>query len=172
MILLPDGATEPLERLISLLDIEIDLLQQRQRQFDTLNEVLISRDDKGLERLLHEMEQAQHTQSDTDLKLQATRRSLAEALRVKAGELTLSLLIAHLPDSRASALDYRRNQIVLLAEALRKQHLRAVMLLSESARVNQMLLESLFPKSESVTTYSADGSDSWRPDTGLVDTEY
>jgi len=68
-------------------------------------------------------------------------------------------------------LEDRRQQIIVLTSKLRQQHLETCLFLLESSRINRLLLESLFPDSEPVVTYGADGQDQWRPDTGLVDAE-
>ena len=171
MILIPPGAGDLLESLDALLEEEISLLQERRKHLETLSDVLVRRDDESMERLLEEMERAQDRQAQTDLRLRGVREALAESLGTDAREMTLSVLIGELPLPLGEALDRRRKQILLLAGDLRHRHLQATMLLAESARINRMLLESLFPSSESVTTYSTGGADSWRPDTGLVDAE-
>ena len=85
--------------------------------------------------------------------------------------MKLSKLIEQLDDEHRLGVNYRREQIVLLAEQLRRRHVETAMLLMESARVNRMLLESLFPQSEPVNTYGTEGAQSWRPDAGLLDAE-
>ena len=124
-----------------------------------------------LEQLLSEMEETQQIQGDTERKLQALRSALANAIGCNPHRLRLADLMARLDDERRATLDYRRQQIILLVQEVRGQHLRTTMHLLESARINRMLLEGLFPQTESVNTYDMNGSSSWHADGGLVDAE-
>ena len=58
-----------------------------------------------------------------------------------------------------------------LAERLQLAHLRAVVLLGECARINRLLLESLFPASRTPATYSQGGAEPWGSGPGLLDAE-
>ena len=171
-MILPLGLTsEQMERLTSLLGQEEALLSLRRSQLDSLCAAIVDRDDDAVERLLEQVEQAQQLHANTDEKLNALRRELAEQLACPIERVRVSALIDELDSPEREALARQRDRIVELAEALQLQHLRTVMLLSECARINRLLLESLFPKSEGVLTYTASGQDPWQPDAGLFDAE-
>lgn len=163
--------------LLGLLDEEIVLLDLRRRQLEALSEAIVVRDNDRLEGLLEEIERTLEVQTSTDGKLKALRAALAEKMAGPGGvplrgeEVRLSALAQRLEGEQPQALEDRRRQIVQLAGELRTQHLRTAILLTECGRINRMLLEAIFPRSQSVTTYSEGGSSSWRPDTGLVDAE-
>ncbi len=154
--------------LIDLLDEELRLLECRRDQLKRLSAAITDRDDELLEQLLREMEQTIRAQGDTDLRLEALRATLAGALGCSPAELRLSRVVETLDGQQRLALEYRRRRIVLLAEELRREHLQATLVLSESARINRALLEGLFPTSAEITTYARDGAQPWRSDTGLV----
>ena len=165
------AADQLTEELAALLEEEAELLHLRLRQMVRLSDAIVGRGDEDMQPVLDEMEQTQRRQEATDLKLQAVRNAFSSALGERGAALKLSELIDRLPPRQAAALDYRRQQIILLAERLRGQHLQTVVLLAECARVNRRLMEGLFPSGESLTTYGRGGRDAWRPGAGLVDAE-
>ncbi|MCD4823810.1 MAG: flagellar protein FlgN [Phycisphaerae bacterium] len=157
--------------LLSLLDEEIGLLHIRCRQFDSLYDAILHRDNPALETLLEEMANSQQDQAELDTQLEALRIILAKSLECDPKELKLSMLSDNLDQPLATEVEYKRQQIILLAEKLKRKHLDTALLLSESARINRMLLEGLLPNNETVTTYGVGGASPWRDSTGLVDTE-
>ena len=171
MTAIPPHALEMVHELLGLLDEEIRLLRLRADQFDELYEAILRRNDGRMESLLEEMTNAQHQQADVDTKLHSVRSLFAKALGRDADDMRLSVLIGRLDKKRSMDLEYKREQIILLAETLKRKHLRTAILLSECARVNRMLLEGLLPRAESVTTYGTGGAQPWRMGSGLVDTE-
>lgn len=171
MIAATPGVLALVEEMLPVLNEEIALLTLRRAQLETLSKALIENDDKALERLLAEMEETQQIQADTERKLQALRAALANAVGCDPNRLRLASLMERLDDEHRAMLDYRRQRIILLVKAVRAQHLRTTMHLLESARINRMLLEGLFPRTQSVGTYDVHGSSCWHPDGGLVDAE-
>lgn len=157
--------------LLSLLDEEIALLGRRTRQFDDLYEAILHRRNEQMESLLEEMTLAQQQQAELDEKLRAIRTTFARALRRPTREIRLSELISLLEGQPRTRLREKRQQIILLAEQLKRKHLKAAILLGESARINRRLLESLLPQTEAVTTYGTGGAKPWRTSSGLVDAE-
>ena len=168
---LPQGIAGLVEELIRLLDEQIELLDVRCSQLAALSDATTRRDDEALEALLADIESAQQHQTGADTKLQALRNALANAAGWPVEQMRLALLIEHLPDQQSTAVDYRRQQIILLTDRLKRQHMETALILSECARVNRLLLEALFPETRSVTTYGAKGENSWGQDRGLVDVE-
>ncbi len=157
--------------LTALLDDEIELLTTRLGQMDQLSSTIVSRDNDAMEPLLDRMELTQRRQQSTDEQLDRVRRQLASETCVPAEQMRLSRLVDELQPPVAEEISRRRRQLVELSGRLRQSHLQTVLLLAESARVNRLMLATLFPTSQPVTTYGAGGADQWRPDTGLVDTE-
>jgi len=165
----PDRAL--VAELVAVLDEEIALLIKKQSELAALADSIVERDDERLAGLLVEMQQTQQAQSATDVKLDALRNIFAERLLCRPEELKLSRIIESLDEDDRLTVDYRRQQIVVLGEQLRREHLETAILLAESARINRLLLEGLFPQSRPVTTYDIDGQKSWRPGAGLLNTE-
>ncbi|MBN1554471.1 MAG: hypothetical protein JXA11_06980 [Phycisphaerae bacterium] len=157
--------------LLALLDEEITLLGLRAKQFDDLYEAILHRRDERMETLLADMTLAQQRQAVLDDKLQAMRSMLSRALGREQQDIRLSELVGLLEETPSRQLREKRQQIILLAERLKRKHLTTAILLAESARINRLLLESLLPQTDTVTTYGAGGAKPWRTSSGLVDAE-
>ena len=167
----PQSWTSMLPDLLTLLDEEIALLRLRTRQFEELYDTILHRREERMEALLAEMTDAQHRQASLDETLQAMRTMFARALSRPAGDIRLSELVRLLEGPSQNRLREKRQQIILLAERLKRKHLTAAILLGESARINRRLIESLLPKSETLTTYGMGGKKPWQTSSGLVDAE-
>lgn len=160
-----------LDELERLLDSELELLELRRRQIEELMQAVIDRDDATLEPLLTAMGAAQRDQEQVDVKLSAVRAALAEALGVPAKQVKLATLIERAAASRRAALRMRRYEIILRMEGLRRRQLDAMILLNECARINQLLLRRLMPRTQNLTTYGARGTMLSAGGSGLVDAE-
>lgn len=171
MIFASEADKALMTELLAVLDEEIALLNTQRSELEALASAIVQRDDERLGKLLVKMEQTQQDQQAVDVKLDALRSTLAAKLGCRPEEMKLSRLIEQLSEADRLGVDYRRQQVVLLVKQLRSKHMETALLLMESARINHLLLKSLFPHSEPVTTYSTDGAKSWRPDAGLLDAE-
>ena len=163
-----DGLIGELE---SVLDEEILLLEQKARQLAGMGGAILDRDDDSLGRLLEEAEQTTQRQQATDLRLQALRNTFAEVLGLSAKQVRLCDIAETVDPTQRQRIEYRRQQIILLAEQVQKKHLEIALLLNECARINQLMLESLFPQRQEAITYRADGRELSHTDASLLDTE-
>ena len=160
-----------LNELLGALDEEAQLLEQKRSQLTDLFRALMDRNEEATEAVLGEIERAQSLQVSADFRLSEARRILAEVLGYPVAGFKLSKLIALLPPAWAQPLGVRRQRILTLTGALRREHLRTATLLGECIRVNRALLSCLLPAGEPVVTYSTGGADVWRPETGIMDSE-
>jgi len=159
------------DQLLAALDEEIRLLEIRTSQMKALSAAIVERAESAMENLLGEMQQAQDAQAGVDARLKQTRAALAGDLACPERDVKLGWLAERLGEPQRTQIRRRRRRVLDLAEALRQQQLRTSILLAECARVNRLLLESLFPRSKAVDTYSGRGPERWRPDTGVVSAE-
>ena len=159
------------DELLAVLDQEIDLLRRRDAQLAGMSAAICQRDEERLEALLEDLERSQQRQAAADENLKALLTSLGQAVHCPTEHLKLAALAAALPDQQRLALDCRRQEIILLTEKVCQKQLETMMVLSECARINRLLLSALFPDSEATMTYGVGGPEVWRPDTGLVDAE-
>jgi len=157
--------------LSASLDEQIDLLDLRRRQLAELGEAVVANDNDLLEKLLQEIEDAQGRQAAADRRLREARAAVAEAMGCAASQVRLGELAESLKGPQRTDLERRRSRIIDLSGQLRREHLKAAVLLTECSRVNRMLLACFLPRSQSVTTYTNSGPSRWREGAGLVDTE-
>jgi flagellar biosynthesis/type III secretory pathway chaperone len=162
-----------LPELLSLLDQHAVTLGERLTQMKQLSAYTLERrPDQPMDALLDRMEQASHTQGSADTRLAAMRATLARAIGVEPTAFRLSQLEAVLSPRDAAALRLRREQVLLLAQRLRSEHLHAAVLLNEAARVNRMMLDALLGGAGvGVATYGPDGDKRYDASHGLVNAE-
>lgn len=171
MISVNPGIESLLEQLLVVLDGSIDLLGQKRAALAGLSAAIMDRDEAAVEALLARLDALVLPQQQSDLKMKALRDSLACAMGRSAEGFKLSVLVELLPPELSGRLDYRRRQIMILAQDLRAQHVETALLLRECARINRMLLECVTGSGQSVTTYGSGGKSTWRPAGGLLDAE-
>jgi hypothetical protein len=160
-----------LDELLTALDEQVVLLRTKRDQMAGLSAALISRNNEQIEKRLSEMERSEVDQAISDERLRRLRARVAETLGCPESQSRLIHFLEYLSVESAELLRRKREAVIVAATELRKQHLRTVMQLTESARINRILLESLIPSGESISLYGRSGSNYWRSETGLVDTE-
>jgi len=160
-----------LPELLTLLDRHAATLGERLTQMKQLAAYTLERrQEQPMESLLDRMEHAAHEQGSADTRLAAMRTTLARAIGVPVTEFRLSQLEAVLPSRDAAALRLRREQVLLLAQRLRSEHLHAAVLLNEASRVNRMMLDALLGAT-GVTSYGPGGGKRYDSCQGLVNAE-
>ena len=75
--MMPPGADNLLDELLSVLDAEAELLERKRSQLADLSDALVRRDDDATENLLGRIEQAGREQESVDANLGSLRRALA-----------------------------------------------------------------------------------------------
>jgi broad specificity phosphatase PhoE len=165
------GLNEMLEELLTLLRREESLLQRRAEQFDELHETIRRNNNDRMESLLEEMADAQHQQTDVDQQLREVRQFFNRALAQGRANLKLADLRPYLTAEQAERMADLRGRLIRAAEQLKRKHLDTAVLLTESMKVNRMLLDGLLPNQQSVTTYGTKGQRRWRPGAGVLDAE-
>jgi hypothetical protein len=178
---------ERVEELRAVLEEQLAALDRREAQLAELSECILACDNERMESLLSRMEEAVALQAAADARLAAARDGLAAALLESrrlplagaetgerpgpggSGAPRLAEMIAVLPSDRASALAALRGRILDRVGQVRRRHLRTTILLSESARVNRLLLDCLTPRRPAVTLYDRRRRGDWRCGDGLLD---
>lgn len=167
----PDDWKTLLPDLLAALDEEIALLGLRTRQFEELYDAILHRKNDRMETVLEDMTRAQQQQVRLDETLRSLRAHFARSLGRGPHDLRLCELADRLEADAGRRLREKRQQILLLAERLKRKHLLTAILLGESARINRLILESLLPRTDAVTTYGVSGAKPWHTSSGLVDAE-
>ena len=170
MILANPTLDRLLPDLLALLDSQVVSLGKRLGQMQELSQAMLDRSQERMDELLDEMEKAQQEQQLADIRLSAMRTTLARAVKVPVASFRLSHMLNLLPPDKSADLQFRRQQVIELAQRLRSEHMRAAVLLTEASRVNRMLLEALMG-SAGVLTYGQGGTTNWNRRHGVVNAE-
>lgn len=127
------------------------------------------RDDAAMEDLMGRLGETQAALVAAERRRQDLRKRLATALRCAPAEVTLERLASCVRSETAEALRRRRDDLKLVAETVREQHLKTSTFLAEFTRVNRALLDGLLPQNGRTRTYGTDGKAAWQPAGGLFD---
>jgi hypothetical protein len=124
-----------------------------------MRSLIIKRDEIALDKLLHTIQETSEVYKDNETNRQLVRNELADFLGCSIEQITLSKLKDSLPEtSRIKVIETREN-LRSLIEDLRKEYSSTVMLVSECARFNRLLLKSIFDLGRTNTcSYDARGA--------------
>ena len=165
----PGAPAQRVEELRAVLEEQSAALDRRDWQLAELSQCILACDNGRMEGLLARMEEAQALQSAADARLDAARRRLAESLGRPPGQVRLAELIGLLPAADGAELARLRARILQQVQRLRRQHLQTAVLLSESARINRLLIQCLQPERPAVTLYDRGRCGDWRAGAGFLD---
>lgn len=162
------GAFEP---LIACLDAQIDLLNRREVELDSLSEAIIANDNERMEHVLDEMTRSRQLQQQADADLQAERAGLAHALGWPERQTRLANLVELAEADCRQRLRLRRREVLERAARISLKHRQTAVLLAECTRINRMLIDCMAGTDRRVTLYGQGGAQHWQGDGGLMDTE-
>ncbi|HUU91020.1 MAG TPA: hypothetical protein VM238_07405 [Phycisphaerae bacterium] len=157
------------EELLAVLDETIDLQQEALAQLRALSEAILVRDDAALGQQMDDLDRTAPRFESVARRRNAVRSRLAQALACPVRQMTLGRLAQQVPEPQAGAIRLRRERLLDLAEAVRRQHLETAVLAAEVARASRSLLQGLLPGGGEARTYRTDGTAVWQPGHGLLD---
>ena len=132
------------DKLLTCLDKDSQHIQESLSQLNKLRSFVIKRDDFGLNKLLKFIQAEMSSHRNHESKRQTIRKELANALGCNIEQITLSALEAYLPKEKKDQITKKKAKLMLLIKELKKEHLSTILLLSECARFNNLLLKSIF----------------------------
>ncbi|MHC4636994.1 MAG: hypothetical protein ACYTBP_06665 [Planctomycetota bacterium] len=159
--------------LTVVLDKDIENLKRNLSRLDELRSLTVKRDEKALGNLLTTIQTETNNHGANEVKRGRIRKELAAAFKCEPGQMTLSLLETILPEELKTEISIRKIQLQDLTVKLKKEHSNTTMLLTECARINSMLLKTIFDSNnrESVV-YNAKGSTKRQNNTKFVDMQF
>ena len=150
---------DKVDELITVLDRDIEHVEETLSVLNELRSLVIKRDDATLHELLESIQFKSNSYKENELRRQSLRKELATVLGYSLKEMTLSRLEAELSVEKKNEVAERRIKLKTLTEQLKKEHLSTSMLLSDCARFNSMLLTSVLELGQAGTiTYGPKGS--------------
>jgi len=171
--LLKDTGYEIIDELLAVLDKDIQHIQESLSRLNELRSFVIKRDDVALGKLLDSIKAEASDYAANELKRQSIRKELATAINCKAEQVTLSKLETLLPEEKTAQINKRKSKLKALIKKLKKEHLSTALLLSDCARFNSLLLNSILNfGSKAAVTYNSDGAARRQTDTAFVNLQF
>jgi len=148
----------PLDGFIETLDEAIGFQERVLAQLKAMAEAVGQLDESALGEQMETLDAMPARLQDAGRRRHRARVRLAEALGRPVAEVTLGRLARDIPEPQAARIRRRRDRLLALGDAVRRQHLRSAVLLGEAARINRSLLAALAPAMEGPQTYGTNGS--------------
>jgi hypothetical protein len=145
-------------QFLDVIEKEIQRSRHVLLRLEQLRSLVIKRDDDGLGRILSEIKAESGSYKDNEIKRQLLRRDLASFFGCRMDQMTLTKLQENLSGEIKDQVTELKENMQIVTQKLRKEHLSTAMLLAECARFNRMLLKNIFEFSQRGTvTYSPNG---------------
>lgn len=161
------------DELLVVLDEDIQHINNTLSRLNELRSLVIKRDEVALSKLLEVIKAESDRYKSHESKRQAIRRELAIALGINFEQMTLSVLEAILTKEKKDQLAGRKEMLKSLIKQLNKEHLSTTLLLSECARVNSLLLKSIFDLGKTdFVYYNSNGSAKRQTETAFVNLKF
>lgn len=148
-----------IDRLLDVLDIDIENIHRNLSVLNQLRSSVIKRDNDSLTQLLKEIQADSSRHKNNESKRKSIRKAIADSLGCPAEKITLTSLAQTLPEEKKNLIAERKEKLTELLRQLKNEYHATAALLSECARFNRILIKTLFSNKTSETiTYHADGS--------------
>jgi len=147
------------DELLAILHKDIERIYKSLSQLNELRSLVIRRNDTALGKLLESIQAESDSYRTHELKRHKIRKELADAFGCSLEQVTLSMLEAALPEEKKAKITQIKAKLGPLVKELKREHLSTVLLLSECARFNNLLLRSIFDLGKTGTlTYTSSGT--------------
>jgi hypothetical protein len=164
---------DKVDRLLAVLDKDIRHIQDNLSILNELRSFVVKRDEVSLHKLLESVQFESNSYKENELKRRLLREELAAALDCSFAQMTLSRLETVLSGEKKTEVTQRKFKLNALAGKLRIEHSSTVMLLSDCARFNSMLLKGILELGQTGTiTYSSRGSAERQTNSALMNLQF
>ena len=162
-----------MEQLRTVLDRDIVQLEQNIARLNTLRSLLVKQDKDALQRLLETIRTESGAGRDNEKDRQRLREQLAGLFGCSPEDITLSYLQQRLGGAETGELAARKHRLQALATQLKTEYTATQMLLTDCARFNRQLLNSIFQNTQSGdVTYKPTGATDRQTETVLMNMEF
>jgi len=167
------GIEDQVEELLVCLDKDVQHMQDSLQKLNEIRELVIKRDDAALGELLESIQSASDCYRNHELNRKSIRKELAESLGCTIEQMTLSSLEKRLPDAKKGRVIRMKENLRSLSAELKKEYLSTALLLSECARFNNLLLNSIFDLGKTGSVYyNANGATKRQTDMAFVNLQF
>ena len=163
------GIENKTDELLTVLDRDIQHIEENLSRLNELRSRVIKRDDTALSELLETIRAESDNYADNESMRQSIRKELAAAFGCNIKQMTLSRLETALPAEKKPQITVRKAKLKSLTSELKKEHLATVMLLAECVRLNRLFLNTVFNAGKTGTViYDSNGVTKRQIDTALI----
>lgn len=164
---------DKVDELLAVIDEDMCHMRENLSRLDQLRSLVVKREDANLNKLLETIRLNANSHTTNDSKRQSLRRQLAVALGCTFEQMTLTALETYLSAEKAEQVTQKKQELLVLAEKLKREYLKTTMLLSDCARFNRLLLDSIFNlRSTRTITYNSNGSTKRQNDTAFMNLQF
>ncbi len=164
---------DAVDKLLAVLDEDVRHIRKNLSRLDDLRHSVIKRDDASLHKLLEEAQSESSNCTNREDRRRLLREKLAIILDCAPGQMTLSRLETELSGDQKARVTERKTTLRTLIGKLSNEHAGTMMLLSDCARFNGMLLKSVLQLGQTgEMTYSPRGSVRRQISTAFVDSQF
>ncbi len=164
---------DKINELAACLDNDCKHIHDTISQLNELRELIIRRDDAALGKMLEIVLAKSEDYRKNELNRQSIREELAKELECPVEQITLSTLEENVSETARTKLTETKSKLKSLIEELRKEHLSTALLLNECARINNMLLKSIFNMGKTdVVSYDSKGTTRKQTDMAFVNLQF
>jgi hypothetical protein len=167
------GIEDKIEELLICLDKDVQHMQENLQKLNEIRTLVIKRDDTALGELLESIQAASDCYRNHELNRKSIRKELAESLGCSIEQMTLSALEESLPEAKKDRVTRMKAMLRSLSEELKKEYLSTALLLSECARFNNLLLNSIFDLGKTGSVYyNSNGAAKRQTDMAFVNLQF
>ena len=144
---------DKVDELLVCLGKDVRHIEESLSHLNELRSLVIRRDDAGLGELLESLRTRSDLYAGHESNRLSIRRDLAHMLGCKPEQVTLTTLARCLPEGKKEPVIEIQTKLRALTGELKTEHMSTALLLSECARLNNLLLRSLFDLGRTESVY-------------------
>lgn len=147
------------DEFLVALEKDCELIEKSFERLVNLRECLIKRDEVSMRQILDSVMMEAKERASNELLREGLREELSQLLGFDVKEMTIGVLGNYLCEQQRDRLFEKRGRLIVLADRLKKEHMRSQMLLAEYSRLNKAFLQKIFnPKKDKAAVYNSKGS--------------
>lgn len=160
------------DELLSILDRDIEHIQESILRLNEMRELVIKRDDVSLNKLVECIRAESENYAANEKQRQSIRKEIAAILGCGVEQMTLSRIEDILTGEKKSQVAQKKTKLRQLTRELGTEHLSTALLLSECARLNGLLLKSILNLDKTAVCYNSSGSAEQRTDAAFMNLRF
>jgi hypothetical protein len=132
--------------LLGVLERDIEHIGRTVSYLNELRGLVIKRDEKGMCRLLDVIRTESQEYAGNEQRRNLMRKEMAEVLGCRPEELTLTFLKKGASGQALTAIAEAQQKLKTMVERLQREYTATVTLVSDCARINSLLLKTVFER--------------------------